>query len=75
MSVDDAHTIVQNALEGADESTPGLHDLRLADLNDTEREHAIRALGALHRLDGALAQRSGFVQIERPSQAHYGGEK
>ena len=75
MTVDDAHAIVRNALQGADDGTPGLHDLRLADLNDSERKHAIRALGALERLDGALAERSGFEAIEQPAQAHYGGEE
>ena len=74
MSVDDAHAIVRNALKGADEVTPGLHDLRLADLNGTEREHAIRALGALHRLDGALAGRSGFEVVDRPSQERVRGD-
>ena len=74
MSVDDAHAIVRNALKGTDEGTPGLHDLRLADLNGTEREHAIRALGALHRLDGALAERSGFDEVERPSEEGVGGD-
>ncbi|EMA69163.1 hypothetical protein C461_03272 [Halorubrum aidingense JCM 13560] len=75
MSVDDAHSLVRNALQGADEDTPGLHELRLADLNETEREHAIQALGALHRLDGALAERSGFAALDQPAQQRYGGEK
>lgn len=75
MTVDDAHAIVRNTLQGAEENTPGLHDLRLADLNETERKHAIQALGALHRLDGALADRSGFASLERPSQERYGGEE
>ena len=66
MTVDDAHAIVRNVLEGADEGTPGLHDLRLADLNETEREHAIAALRDLYRLDEALAVRSEHQRANIP---------
>ena len=67
MSVDDAHAIVRNALEGVEEEgTPGLHELRLADLNETEREHAIAALKDLHQLDEALAERSELARVDIP---------
>ncbi|WP_434521323.1 hypothetical protein [Halorubrum sp. AS12] len=75
MTVDDAHAIVRNALEGVDEGgTPGLHELRLANLNETEREHAIRALRSLHQLDGALAERSGFAGVDIPWNEGIGGD-
>jgi len=74
MSVDDAHAIVRNALKGADEGTPGLHDLRLAELSDAERKRARVALRALHDLDGELAERSGFEPLERPWTEDVGGE-
>jgi len=74
MSVDDAHAIVRNALEGADEGTLGLHDLRLADLNDTEREYAIRALKLTHRLDEALAERSCHQRCDIPWDEGVGGD-
>jgi len=71
MTADDAHSVVKNALAGTNglESVPGLHELRLADLNDTEREHALVALNALHNLDEALAERSGFEGVEDPRHA------
>jgi len=74
MSVDDAHAIVRNALKGADEGTPGLHDLRLAELSDSERKRARVALRALHDLDGELAERSGFEPLERPWTEDVGGD-
>ncbi|GAB7010427.1 hypothetical protein [Halorubrum trueperi] len=74
MSVDDAHAIVRNALQGADESTPGLHELRLADLNEAEREHAIAALRSLHQLDEALAVRSELHMVEIPWDEGVGGD-
>jgi len=75
MAVDDAHAIVRNALEGVDEGgTPGLHELRLADLNETEREHAVAALKRLQDLDEAFAQRSGFDSVGRPAYAGCGGD-
>lgn len=74
MPVDDAHAIVRNALSGSDEETPGLHDLRIGDLNETEREHAIRSLRCLHRLDEALAERSDLKMVEIPWDEGVGGD-
>jgi len=75
MSVGDAHAIVRNALDGVDEDgTPGLHELRLADLNETEREHALRALKSLHQLDAALAARSELARVGAPWNEGVGGE-
>lgn len=74
MSVDDAHTIIQNALRGTDATTPGLHDLRLADLNEYELEEALRALDVLHRLDEAFAERSTLDTVGRPSNERVGGD-
>ena len=74
MTVDDAHALIRNVLEGADEGTPGLHDLRLADLNDTEREHAIRALRDLYKLDEALAERSEHQRADVPWAEGLGGD-
>jgi hypothetical protein len=75
MSVDDAHAVVRNALEGVEEGgTPGLHEMRLADLNETEREHAIAALRDLHQLDEALAERSGHDRADIPWDEGIGGE-
>jgi hypothetical protein len=75
MSVDDAHAIVRNALEGVEEEgTPGLHELRLAELSDSERKRARVALRALHDLDGELAERSGFEPLERPWTEDVGGD-
>jgi len=76
MTADDAHTLVRNALtgHGVNDETPGLHELRLADLNETEREYALDALDALHRLDDALAERSGFVGVRDPRHTEAGVE-
>ena len=75
MTVDDAHAIVRNALQGADDEAPGLHDLRLADLNKTERKQALKALDALHDLDYELAERSGFESLEKPFTENAGGDE
>lgn len=76
MTADDAHSVVKNALAGVNDlhTVPGLHDLRLADLNDTEREHALDALNALHNLDAALAERSEFETVEDPRRTRRGNE-
>jgi hypothetical protein len=66
MTVDDAQSTVHHALEGSEGSFDGLHHIRLADLNETEREHALDAIHALHALDDALAERSGFKAVNRP---------
>lgn len=47
MTVDSAHAVIWNTLCGTEVGAPGLHDVRLADPNETEREHASRGLGAL----------------------------
>ena len=73
MAVDDAHAIIRNVLEGADEGTPGLHDLRVADLSDAERKRARVALRALHDLDHELADRSGFEPLGKPWTEDVGG--
>lgn len=68
---DDAHDTVITALDGSgDEEEPaGLYSLRLGDLNDQEREHALDAIEALQELDKALAQRSSYPPTEDPSEA------
>lgn len=70
MTVDDAHSAVIDALEGGDvgEEADGLFDLRLADLNDTERRHAVDALDALLDLDRALAERSSHERTDFPAE-------
>lgn len=76
MTVDDAHTKVQAALEGVDDpvyADCGLHELRLAELNETEREHATKALRALHDLDAALAERSAFEAVGDPASEDASG--
>ena len=67
MTVDDAHSVVIAALDGDENGTVGLYDLRLADLNETEREHALDALAALQDLDAALAERSSYSKTDRPA--------
>lgn len=75
MAVDDAHAIVRNSLEGVEEGgTPGLNELRLADLNETEREHAIAVLKDLHQLDEALAERSEHERADIPWDEGIGGD-
>jgi len=74
MSVDDAHSIVRNALDGADEGAVGLHDLRLADLDDSEQKRARAAIKTLHDLDQELAERSGFEPTGKPWTEDVGGD-
>lgn len=73
MTAHDAHLAVQAALGGSDvvgcgPDAPGLHDLRLADLNESEIEAAGKALHALHTLDAQLAERTGAGTVDRPSE-------
>jgi len=70
MTVDDAHSLVRNALEGT-EGNDGLHGLCLADLNETERERAVQALNALHALDESLGERSSLQSVDDPSRANH----
>lgn len=68
MTADDAYTIVSNALFGLSgndaDAFGGLTELRLSDLNSTERGYALEALDALDSLDDALAERSTFESAE-----------
>lgn len=62
MTVNDAHTSVLNALAWLDGTAEDSDGLQIADLNESERPHAIRALSELSELDEALAVRSEFEE-------------
>lgn len=67
MTVDDAHSTTQSALDGGSGGEfEGLYGLKIAELNETERRHVIKALMALQAGDDALAVRSSFGPMTPP---------